>query len=176
MNDSEPRTEIENIIKKLNIDRNSFFEISKNNCKKIENKIISKFIYKKDGFDFNLNRGYLRYNPKLRCIGINYLITNVWWEWFKLLPNMIERTEAFYIVFTGESYTWIYSGFLDELMLILYHGSPIGGGDCYIVSKKFDWLIGYSDDGDFVTCVDDSSYFSIDKIAILDKNIKVVIL
>ncbi|ECB9828950.1 hypothetical protein FL859_07400 [Listeria monocytogenes] len=175
MNSLEPRNEVESIIIEHNIDRKTFFEVDKISYKKIENKIISKFINQEDGFDFNLHRGYLRYNHKLRCIGISYQ-KNDWWEWFKLVPSIVGQTAPVYVVFTGDNYTWIYTGYLEALMKILYYGSPIGEGDCYIVSPKFDWLIGYSDDGDYVTCVDNGLFFSIDKMVLLDNDINVHLL
>lgn len=49
--------------------------------------------------------GNLRYNHKLRCIGISYQ-KNDWWEWFKLAPIIVEQTVPVYIVFTGDYVTW----------------------------------------------------------------------
>jgi len=175
-NNLEPRTEIDNIIKNSNIDRKRFFEVDKLAYKQITDKTISKFIHCTDKFDFNLQRGYLRYNPKLRCIGIACQNQNEWWQWFRLLPSICPNiTEAVYIIFVGNDYVWVYEAFLTEISEILFQGSPIGDGDCYVISKKFEWLIGYSDDGDCVTCVDGGTHFDFDSMKLIDKEIKVVL-
>ena len=173
-NNPKPRIEIENIIKDLSIDRTRFFEVDKLTYRQIIDKTISKFIYCRDKFDFNLQRGYLRYNPKLRCIGIACQNHNEWWQWFRLLPQICpNNAEVVYIIFVGKDYSWVYEAFLPEIVEVLFQGSPIGDGDCYIISKKLEWLIGYSDDGDYITCVDDSAYFDFDSMKLIDKEIKV---
>lgn len=171
-NNLEPRIEIENIIKNSNIDRNRFFEVDKLSYKQVADKVISKFISRECSFDFNLHRGYLRYNPKLRCIGIGCLNNTKWWEWFRLLPNICPNNkEAIYFILVGDNYVWVYEAFLPEVIEILFQGSPIGSGDCYIVSKKFEWLVGYSDDGDYVTCVDNGKNFDINSLKMLDEEV-----
>ena len=121
-NNLEPRNEIEAIIKNHGISRNRFFEVDKFSYKSVLNRIISKFINIEEskGFDFNLHRGYLRYNPKLRCT-VLYSAQEDWWQWFRLLPNLLNNLESsVYIVFVGSDYSWIYEGFLQELIQILY--------------------------------------------------------
>ena len=136
-NNLEPRTEIDNIIKNSNIDRKRFFEVDKLACKQIIDKTISKFIHCTDKFDFNLQRGYLRYNPKLRCIGIACQNQNEWWQWFRLLPSICSNSmDAVYIIFVGNDYVWVYEAFLPEIEEMLFQGSPIGDGDCYIISNE----------------------------------------
>ena len=172
-NNLEPREEIESIIKQSAIDRKRFFEVDKFSYKAIQNKVIAKFINIERQFDFNLHRGYLRYNPKLRYIEIGYRKSSEWWEWFRLLPQILKGSmDAVYVIFVGDDYTWVYEGYIPELIEILFQGSPIGDGDCYIVSKKYEWLIGYSDDGDVVTCVDNGTFFDMDMLNVLE-NIKI---
>jgi len=173
-NNPKPRIEIENIIKKSNIDRKHFFEVDKLAYRQIIDKTISKFIHCIDKLDFNLQRGYLRYNPKLRCIGIKCPNHNEWWQWFRLLSSICpNNTEVVYIMFVGDDYVWVYEAFLPEIVEVLFQGSPIGDGDCYIISKKFEWLIGYSDDGDCITCVDNGTCFNFNSIKLINGQIKV---
>lgn len=152
---SEVRKEIELIIKENDIDRHSFFEVSKTKYQDIINKSFTKFLDSTKRNDFLLYKAYLRYNKKLQFVGINEVkYTGEWWQWFRLLPQLINEPKKYvYVIFSGMTYTWVYEGKVKEIIEILYRGTPIGEGDCYIISKKYDWLIGYSDDGDYVSCL-----------------------
>ncbi|MFV0350849.1 MAG: DUF6756 family protein [Oscillospiraceae bacterium] len=135
------RSEIEECIKTLKIDRNRFFEVSKQSYSQIIAAIQNEFVDK--SFNWNkeihwANMGHFK--PGLACIA--KAIQN--WSWVNKLPLILPSTALpVYVLFEDtlnlQPKYWLYQACPAELVLILNECAL--WGDFYIVSKKFDWLI-----------------------------------
>ncbi|MCL2353652.1 MAG: hypothetical protein FWC69_03375, partial [Defluviitaleaceae bacterium] len=133
------RYEIEKTVKEHQIDRNHFFEVSKQSYQQIIKKIEAKFIQKSkhsDGIHW-ANLG--RYRSELKC---TFIAMKDWNSWMKELPDIIPVSDTFvYALFEKVGYNkyWLYEAQIQELITVLNESTL--WGDFYIVSKKYDWLI-----------------------------------
>jgi len=133
------RDEIEKTVKEHQIDRNRFFEVSKQSYQQIVKKIEAKFVQKsKYSDDIHwANMGH--YRPELKC---RFVTMKDWISWMKELPNIIPASDTLvYALFeeVGNSKYWLYETQIQELITVLNESHL--WGDFYIVSKKYDWLI-----------------------------------
>ncbi|MDE7137972.1 MAG: hypothetical protein K2O29_05890, partial [Ruminococcus sp.] len=147
------RDEIENIIKENNIDRSKFHEVSKYSYEKILHKFYYTF------FEYEKNTGYtepqkielsyawLNFRKELEIsetIQVRYDNINI--DVIKsLVPDYSDEKICFVIVAEG----WVYEGEISEILKIF----PCEIGiitDCYIISKKFDWVVVNCEDGECV--------------------------
>lgn len=66
------------------------------------------------------------------------------WEWFHKLPEIILDYEkmVYLLIETRDEKFEIYEGFLPEVIVVL--AENIIFSDYYIVSKKYEWIIGYN--------------------------------
>ena len=146
------RNEIERIVKEHQIDRRSFFEVSKTSYEQIQRKTENTFVDKSKHWDAEIHWANLgNYNPKLSSVNV---VMDDWSTWMAELPNIIPSSDnSMYVLFEGDSKYWLYEAFLSELIFIL--GEINGLDDFYIVSKKFDWLISLNHH-DVITYVGDN--------------------
>lgn len=142
----EYRNEIENIIKKYNIDRNSFHEVDKLYYEKVQRKIYYTFCnyqkYPTIQFPYMWTR--LRDNLKRTD-----LIITDWSDWTayidkidQLIPDK-NPSILYYIIMDGD---WVYEGTLPEIKKVLYE-MPIFMDDFYLSPKDYSWLIIHCEDG-----------------------------
>ena len=134
------RDDIENAIKKQNIDRSRFHEFSK-----LEYTDIIRRFY----FTFSDIKNHV---PSLAYIDMHFrselkkevidcfFRTDDWSEYLKAIKDAIpdKNCKLFMILYEG----WVYEGYLDELFNVLENVCNIR--DFYIVSPKFEWFIAVS--------------------------------
>ena len=138
------RSEIEQTIKNLKIDRANFFEVSKQSYQQIISQIENAFVDKSKHWNKGIhwaNMGF--YRPELKCV--NEVMKD--WSWIKKLPHIIPApNNPVYVLFEDtkayEPKYWLYEANLCELILVLNESHL--WGDFYIVSKKYDWLISFN--------------------------------
>ena len=146
------RDEIEKCIKKFNVDRNRFYEVSKHSHKQIIKQIEDAFVDKSNRWSKDIhwsNMGY--YRPDLKC----FMKTMDNWNWVNRLSEIIPSLcTSVYVLFedaeTYESKYWLYEAYISELITILNESAL--WGDFYIVSKKYEWLISLNHH-DVISCI-----------------------
>lgn len=154
MNKLEVRQSVEQSIKDLHINRSNFYEASKFEYKNILKKVIYKF-----GNDMikkycTLSKIYDNVNDKIPRWSM-YLCD------FPKLLDILNNTlknpkEKFYLIFNdpfddiylhkGLNQSMLYEGYINEIFEILMNSSLFY--DFYIVSKKFEFMVSYNDDGE----------------------------
>lgn len=143
------RDEIEEIIKEKNIDRKRFYEFSKSRYSEIIDKFYYSFFEYKDRrkpASDELSYLWLRFQKQLNHSKSVYLDWS--YEDFidsinQVMPDFDESKMYYLILCHG----WVYEGYISEIISILVE-TDRWIDDFYIVSKKFDWLICYCEDGD----------------------------
>lgn len=130
------REDIENIIKKNNIDRINFSEISKQSWESILKNIEDKFADKTNNYKNGLYWANVNgFNPKLKSMSFDMRDC---YDWYKLLPKVFDD-EFVYVVWTDIEKDWIYEERFKELAEVLEYTEF--DDDYYIVSKKYKWLV-----------------------------------
>ena len=143
------RDEIEEIIKEENIDRKRFYEASKNNYQSIINKFYYSFIEYEDKrkpdftaldyiwliFRKNLKRSHLIHWGKDYYEYIGSIAA--------LIPDEYLNNMHYLILSQG----WVYEGYIPEIIAVL---KETDGwlDDFYVVSKKYEYVIVHTDDGE----------------------------
>lgn len=150
------RDEIEETIKEENIDRKRFYEVSKSEYEKIRRKFYYSFFqYKNDSTEVdlsNLDFLWLHFHERLKKSSPRYDVD----EYINNLPDMLpddEKNKKFYLIL---QYGWVYEGYIPEIISVLNDSATFY--DFYIVSKKFNYLIVYSVDGDSIYTVKDENH------------------
>ena len=143
------RDEIEEIIKEENIDRKRFYEASKNNYQSIINKFYYSFIDYEDKRkpDFTeLSYLWLSFRKDLEKSPLirwgkdyNKYIGSI----AALIPDGYLNNMHYLIL----SHGWVYEGYITEIIAVL---KETDGwlDDFYVVSKKYDYVIVHTDDGE----------------------------
>lgn len=140
------RDDIEQIIKKKNIDRNFFHEYSKIDF----NKIIRKFYYTfsdiknfpvKSEISLLYNSMHFRSDLKQEHIDC-FLRTDDWCTYMKSIKDMIPNKEQKLFLILCEGWV-VYEGRCNEIFEVLNEVTYIK--DFYIVSSRFDWFVAVSD-------------------------------
>lgn len=149
------RDEIEEIIKEENIDRSKFHEVSKYSYE----KILRKFYYTFFEYDrnvrytepekINLSYAWLYFRKDLNKSDTVYWDNEYSEEIKNLVPEYSDGKSCFMIL----SESWVYEGEISEILKVLSETDSLLE-DFYIVSKKFDWVIVYCEDGDCALRVD----------------------
>jgi len=151
------------LIKRCNISKNRFHKVRSTQWKNIYQKITEKYADKtktwKNGLHWANINGYSPKSMKklLGCYPVNYS------TWFYLLPQIISNSDMVYFLIDkggdwhlGEKF-WIFESYLPELIKVLNLLNQTafldtGWSDYYIVSKKFQWIIGFNHH-DIISCV-----------------------
>lgn len=149
------RDEIENTIKQKNIDRKRFYEVSKFEYEKIRRRFYYSF-FEHEKYDTevdlnNLDYLWLYFHKRLKKSSTRYDVD----EYIDNIPNLIhndEKNKKFYLIL---QHGWVYEGYIPEIISVLNESATFY--DFYIVSKKFNYLIVYSVDGDSIYTVKDEN-------------------
>lgn len=150
------RDEIENTIKQENIDRKRFYEVSKFEYEKIRRRFYYSF-FEHEKYDTevdlnNLDYLWLYFHKRLKKSPSRYDVD----EYIDNIPDLInndEKNKKFYLIL---QYGWVYEGYIPEIISVLNESATFY--DFYIVSKKFNYLIVYSVDGDCIYTVKDENH------------------
>lgn len=126
------RSEIEELIKTLSINREELFEVRKDRWKTIQERIEKQFL-KKTHYTQDLHWGWNRLQqPRyaLRFIDQPY----------RSIKEIIEDDDMFFIAEDLHDKMWIYEGrksiIFDKIIPELYHLD-----EYFLVSKKYRWLV-----------------------------------
>lgn len=151
------------LIKRCEISKKCFHKVRSTQWKNIYKIITEKYADKtktwKNGLHWANTDGYSPKSMKkfLGCYLVNYS------TWFHLLPQIISDDYMVYFLIDkggdwhlGEQF-WIFESCIPELVktLDLLNRTAfldIGWSDYYIVSKKFQWIIGFNHH-DIISCV-----------------------
>ena len=139
------RDEIEEIIKEENVDRSSFHEVSKYEYEKIIHKFYYSFCDYENYPSIRLDCMRVHFHKRLKIS--ETVRCGDWSEYIKAIEKMIpdnQRAEEFYLILSDG---WVYEGSASGIISVL---SEVDGllDDFYVVSKRFDWFIVHSDDGE----------------------------
>lgn len=141
------RIEIEEIVKEKNIDRNRFYEYSKNKYQQVINNFYYSFADYKNHSKIELNYLWLHLRKELNKLYCEYASS----DWEASLSKIKERLEydwkkkIFLILSDG----WVYEGFIDEILSVLIETDGLIE-DFYIVTPEYDKFAMYCDDGDCI--------------------------
>jgi len=142
----EMRNEIENIIKKYNIDRAKFHEAAKNQYQRIIRKLYYSFCDYQKYPAIQISYMWTRFRSNLKSTDL--IITNWddWDEYIEKIDSMIpeKNSEAFYYLVVDGG--WVYEGILHEIKKVLSE-YPMSMDDFYIFPKDYSWLISHCEDG-----------------------------
>ncbi|MBR3825096.1 MAG: hypothetical protein IKJ39_07840 [Lachnospiraceae bacterium] len=139
------RDEIEEIVKEENIDRKRFGECSK---LKYED-VIKRFYYTYMDYEkypkIELSYCWLHFRDSIKKT--NNIYVNGGWEHFlhqiRVLIEEKEDAKLYMILSQG----WVYEGYIKEILDVLGETDGLLE-DFYLVSRDFDWMIAYCDDGE----------------------------
>ena len=138
------RIEIEEIVKENNIDRNRFYEYSKNKYQQIINRFYYSFADHKEHSHVGLSYLWLHLRKELNKIYHDYVSS----DWEVSLSKIKERLEynwnkkLFLILSDG----WVYEGYVDEILSVLAETDGLIE-DFYIVTPEYDRFAMYCSDG-----------------------------
>ncbi len=144
------RDEIEEIIKRNNIDRNRFSEYSKVKYNDIIKKFYYSFVdYEKHPYKDNetaLNYCWLYFRYKLDKQLVCSFRGTDWKQQLQNIKIVVSDiiTDRLYMILSEK---WVYEGYIDEIVAVLSNTDYLLE-DFYIVSPKYDWCIAYCSDGD----------------------------
>ena len=152
------------IITKCGISKERFRKVSENQWENIYQKIAEKYADKtktwKNGLHWANTNGYSPKSMKklLGCYAVDYS------TWFHFLPQIIkeENNMVYFLIdkssdwYCGEEF-WIFESYVSELVKaldLLNHTAFLDNGwlDYYVVSKKYQWIIGFNHH-DIVSCI-----------------------
>lgn len=142
----EYRNEIENIIKKYNIDRKSFHEVDKFYYKKVQHHIYYTFCNYQKYPDIQFAYMWTRLRDNLKT---SKLIRTDWSDWNayidKINPFIPDKNPStqYYLIMDGG---WVYEGTITEIKKVLYE-MPVFMEDFYLSPKDYSWLIIHCEDG-----------------------------
>lgn len=142
------RIEIEEIIKEKNIDRNRFYEYSKNKYQQVINRFYYAFADHEDSRQVDLSYVWLHFRKGLHKIYSEYACS----DWEASLSEIKKRMtcnwnrKLFLIVSDG----WVYEGYIHEILSVLAETDGLIQ-DFYIVTPEFDQFAMYCDDGDSIS-------------------------
>ncbi len=137
------RDEIENIVKKENLDRKRIFEVSHLKYRKIIDKIIDTFLLKNSPRYWHYTKSQNEIihwaNIDGRINASEYVVKAESEFTYRDLADILPDSEPFYVLLEdwNDKY-WLYEMYAGEIVTVL---DNLGYGDYYIVSKKFNWLI-----------------------------------
>jgi len=141
------RIEIEEIIKKKNIERTRFYEYSKKKYSQVIKRFYYAFANGKKYPKIQLRYNWLHFKEELETL---YYERNAG-DWEALLNKIKEylpydwNHKLFLILSDG----WVYEGYIEEIISVL---ADIDGiiEDFYIVTPEYDKLAAYCGDGDCI--------------------------
>lgn len=144
------------VVTQCGISKQRFHKVSGNQWGNIYQKIVEKYADKtktwKNGLHWANTNGYSPESMKklLGCYVAGYS------TWFYFLPQIIkeENKMVYFLIdkgrawYEGEEF-WIFESYIPELvkaLALLNHTAFLDNGwlDYYIVSKKYQWIIGYN--------------------------------
>ncbi len=139
------RDEIEEIIKEEAIDRSRFHESGKTEYAQILREVYYTFVDYKKYRHVTLDNLQLHFHERLQHT--QPVCCTDWMAYIRSIADYVpeeEQKQAFYFLVND---SWVYEGYLPEIISILLETDGLLE-DFYIVSKKYDWMIVHSDDGD----------------------------
>ena len=138
------RTEIEEIIKEISVDRERFYEYSKTDYQKIINRFYYAFADYKKYPEIELSYCWLHFRQELK--EIDCVSETIGWK--SMLAKIKERlsydwNKKIYLILSDG---WVYEGYIDAITDVL---NEVDGllDDFYIVTPQFDKFAAYTDDG-----------------------------
>ncbi len=140
------RDEFEEIIKEENIDRRQFHEASKFEYENIIRKFYYAFADHQTYPKIGLDKMHSQFRKELKKSEIVRWKTN-WVEYIEMLRHLIPDKETASELYLILSEGWVYEGFASEIISVLSE-TDAGLSDFFIVSKKFEWTVAHSDDGE----------------------------
>ncbi len=141
------RIEIEEIVKEKNIDRNRFYEYSKNKYGQVIKSFYYSFVDYKEHSGIQLNYLWLNLRKELNKLYYEYAGSDWKASLYKIKELLIYNwnRKLFLILSDG----WVYEGYIDEILSVLAETDGIIE-DFYIVTPEYDKFAMYCDDGDCI--------------------------
>ena len=147
------RIEIEEIVKEKNIDRNRFYEYSKNKYLQVINRFYYSFVEHKNAnhkecSQVRLSYLWLNFRNELNKIYHEYASSDWDTSLFKI-KEFLEydwNKKLFLILSDG----WVYEGYIEEILSVLAETDGLIE-DFYIVTPKYDKFAMYCSDGDSIS-------------------------
>jgi len=125
------RQEIEELIKKLQINREKFFEVRKDQWKEIIDNIENYFLVKTH-YSHGLHWGWNKLKePKLSMRFVN--------QPFQHIREIIKDESFWFLVEDLYDKMWVYEGEKDVILQLIPELCHLN--EYYLVSKKYQWLI-----------------------------------
>ena len=147
------RIEIEEIVKEKNIDRNRFYEYSKNKYQQVINRFYYSFVEHKNAnhkecSQVRLSYLWLNFRNELNKIYHEYASSDWDTSLFKI-KEILEyewNKKIFLILSDG----WVYEGYIEEILSVLAETDGLIE-DFYIVTPEYDKFAMYCSDGDSIS-------------------------
>ena len=147
------RIEIEEIVKEKNIDRNRFYEYSKNKYQQVINRFYYSFVEHnnanhKECSQVRLSYLWLNFRNELNKIYHEYASSDWDTSLFKI-KEILEydwNKKLFLILSDG----WVYEGYIEEILSVLAETDGLIE-DFYIVTPEYDKFAMYCSDGDSIS-------------------------
>ncbi|MCR2048795.1 hypothetical protein NSB25_16090 [Acetatifactor muris] len=157
------------MVMQCGISKERFHKVRGNQWENIYQKIVEKYADKtkiwKNGLHWANTNGYSPKSMKkfLGCYAVDYS------TWFYFLPQIIKENNMVYFLINkgrdwneGEEF-WIFESYIPELVKVLdllNHTAFLDYGwlDYYIVSKKYQWIIGFNHH-DIISCIGEGLNF-----------------
>lgn len=139
------RDEIEEIIKEENIDRKRFGEYSKFKYEDVIKRFYYTYVDYEKYQKIELSYCWLHFRDSIQKED-NIYVDGDWKQFLHRLGELIEEkedTKLYMILSQG----WVYEGYIKEILEVLGEIDSILD-DFYLVSRDFDWMIAYCDDGE----------------------------
>jgi hypothetical protein len=147
------RIEIEEIVKEKNIDRNRFYEYSKNKYQQVINRFYYSFVEHKNAnhkecSQVRLSYLWLNFRNELNKIYQEYASSD-WDTSLFQIKEILEydwNKKLFLILSDG----WVYEGYIEEILSVLAETDGLIE-DFYIVMPEYDKFAMYCSDGDSIS-------------------------
>jgi hypothetical protein len=147
------RIEIEEIVKEKNIDRNRFYEYSKNKYQQVINRFYYSFVEHKNAnhkecSQVRLSYLWLNFRNELNKIYQEYASSD-WDASLSKIKELLEydwNKKLFLILSDG----WVYEGYIEEILSVLAETDGLIE-DFYIVTPEYDKFAMYCSDGDSIS-------------------------
>lgn len=140
------RDEIEAIVKEKGINRKRFYEYSKYGHIKVVKAFYYAFMDYKKYPKVLLEYAWLHLRKDIQQEGLLSLREYTWEGLlYELKKRTIETEDNKYYLILSQG--WVYVGYPKEIFTVLNETEGLIE-DFYVVSRKFDWVICYCDDGE----------------------------
>lgn len=141
------RIEIEEIVKEKNIDRNRFYEYSKNKYQQVINNFYYSFADYKNHSKIELNYLWLHLRKELKKLYCEYAGSDWKTSLCKIKELLVYNwNRKLYLILSDG---WVYEGYIDEILSVLTETDGLIE-DFYIVTPEYNKFAMYCDDGDCI--------------------------